>query len=83
MLSYIYNIYYIFLESYCSPVYIEILKKLALTPVKDFLSNRIDELTVKSEGKQPKSKKSSFFHIPLYGAPPEGMAQVWGGSSLP
>lgn len=41
---------------------------------KEYLRNRIDEHVSKSEGKQPQGK-APFFHVRLYGLPPELMAQ--------
>ena len=50
------------LENFQSTVCVGILKKCILTPVKECLSIRIDELASKSEGKQ--AKKQSF--LPPY-----------------
>lgn len=50
-----------FLETYGSLVCFEATKKLTLTPMKEYLGRRIDELASQSEGKQAKGKE--FFHI--------------------
>jgi hypothetical protein len=57
-------------------VFVGILKKRVLIPLKECLSNRIDELESKSEGKQAKDK--SFLLPCLFcGLPPEGVAQAY------
>lgn len=51
-------------------VYVGILKKWILRPVKEFLSNVIDEIVSRSERRQ--SKSTSFFHVRYV----EGAAQT-------
>lgn len=66
----------VFLEPRWSLVYVGILKKWALIALKEGLSNRIDELVNKSEGKQAKDK--SFLLPCLFcGRPSEVVAQTY------
>jgi hypothetical protein len=64
------------LQSFWTVICIGIPKKSIFTPVKECLSNRMGGLASKSEKKQAKGKKASFFHVLYVGMPPEGVAQI-------
>lgn len=64
-----------FLQNFWSSVYGGILKKEVLTPPKEYLSNRMDELARESGDKQAKSQ-SFLLAWPFMGYAARGMVQI-------
>jgi hypothetical protein len=58
-----------------SSVYVGILKKWLLIPVKECLSRRMGELVSESKGNQAK-RRAFFFSVLLYTLSPEGVAHI-------